>query len=94
MVAGTSAKPKNIPIHAVVEKTFTSPEMCTNQLAFHALTGCDTTSFFFGISKKTGFKVYKDNVGNDDLTTEELLIEFNLFMPYIALGLNHQDFRI
>ena len=38
--------------------------------------------------------IYKDNVGNDDLTTEELLIEFNLFMPYIALGLNHQDFRI
>ena len=31
--------------------------------------------------------IYKDNVGDDDLTTEELLLEFNLFMPYVALGL-------
>ena len=30
--------------------------------------------------------IYKDNVGDDDLTTEELLLEFNLFMPYVALG--------
>ena len=33
--------------------------------------------------------IYKDNVGDDDLTIEELLLEFNLFMPYVALGLIH-----
>ena len=85
MVAGTSAKPKNIPIHAVVEKTFTSPEMCTNLLAFHALTGCDTTSFFFGISKKTGFKVYKDNVGllggfGEGNLTEQKIVDCEKFV--------------
>ena len=30
--------------------------------------------------------IYRDNVGDDDLTTDELLLEFNLFMPYVALG--------
>jgi len=29
--------------------------------------------------------IYKDNVGDENLTTDELLLEFNLFMPYVAL---------
>ena len=31
--------------------------------------------------------IYKDNVGGENLTTDGLLFEFNLFMPYVALGL-------
>ena len=33
--------------------------------------------------------IYKDNVGDENLTTDELLLEFNLFMPYVALGLTY-----
>ena len=33
--------------------------------------------------------IYKDNVGDENLTTDELLFEFNLFMPYVALGLTY-----
>jgi len=29
--------------------------------------------------------IYKDNVGDENLTTDELFLEFNLFMPYVAL---------
>ena len=33
--------------------------------------------------------IYKDNVGDENLTTDELLFEFNIFMPYVALGLTY-----
>ena len=52
MLAGTSSKPKNIPIHVIVDKYFSLPALRNNLMSFHALTGCDTTSFFFGVSKK------------------------------------------
>ena len=35
--------------------------------------------------------IYKDNVGDENLTTDELLLEFNLFMPYVALGLTYYN---
>jgi hypothetical protein len=35
--------------------------LCRVLPAAHALTGCDTTSSFFGIGKKTMYKVLKDS---------------------------------
>ena len=35
--------------------------MAQNLLAFHSITGCDTTSFY-GISKKKAHKVYDQDV--------------------------------
>ena len=32
-------------------------------LPFHALTGCDTTSFFYGQSKQSAYKIFRDNFG-------------------------------
>jgi hypothetical protein len=35
--------------------------MAQNLLTFHSITGCDTTSFFYGILKKKTYKVYEQD---------------------------------
>ena len=54
MRTGPNKDPKYIPIHDVV-KTH-SESVLKELLAFHALTGCDTTSFFFRKGKKGAWK--------------------------------------
>ena len=57
--AGTSKKKKYIPLRDV-HSSFNCDEWNT-LLLFHALTGCDSTSFICGHSKKTAWKVLLDN---------------------------------
>ena len=73
MRAGTSKKPKYLPIHTIREHLKESiPEVETN-FPFHAITGCDTVSYFAGHSKKTSWKTFTEhhmlqrNLGNGDL---------------------------
>ena len=53
-----------IPAHAIAQslgpsvKTIT-PSKAMALPAFHALTGCDTTSTFFGKGKKTAWSVWQ-----------------------------------
>ena len=47
---GTSAKRKFIPIHTIALSM--EDQLKKNILAFHAITGCDVTSYLAGISKK------------------------------------------
>lgn len=56
MKAGTSKKQKVIPIHAVAAKL--GDALLGTLPAFHAITGCDTTSFLAGHSKKSCFNVF------------------------------------
>ena len=57
MMAGTSKKQKYIPFNEI---SLQLPHNChPSILAFHALTGSDTTSFLFGHSKKTSWDVFK-----------------------------------
>jgi hypothetical protein len=76
MMAGTSKSPENIPIHSVLETNLPTRRMAQNLLAFHSITGCDTTFFFYGISKKKAYKVYEQDVnllegiGEAELTDE------------------------
>jgi hypothetical protein len=78
MMAGTSKSPENIPIHSVLETNLPTRRMAQNLLAFHSITGCDTTSFFYGISKKKAYKVYEQDVnllegiGEAELTDEKI----------------------
>lgn len=59
MMAGTKKNRKYIPIDTVHQKL---PTDSTNALLpFHALTGCDTTSYFFGHTKKTAWRVFASN---------------------------------
>ena len=73
MRAATSKKPKYLPIHSIGERlNETIPEVETI-LSFHAITGCDTVSYFAGHSKKTARKTFTEhhmllrNLGNGDL---------------------------
>ncbi len=56
MMAGTLKKPTSIPVHDVAAR-FTQP-ILRNMIAFHALTGSDTTSYIAGHFTKTAFDVY------------------------------------
>lgn len=54
MLSGTSRNPKYIPIHTISQPTL----VLDNIIAFHSLTGCDTTSQFAGKGKRTTWKVF------------------------------------
>lgn len=56
---GTYEKPKYIPIEQVFNNLHPSTE-CT-LLQFNAITGCDTSSYLSGHSKKTAWKVIQEN---------------------------------
>ena len=74
MLSGTSKKRRYFPIHTIVEHLPDS--IIPKVLAFHALTGCDTTSYMANHSKRSAWKVFKENhellkdIGVGDLTDE------------------------
>ena len=55
MKSGTAKSQQYIPIHAVYQKL--SKDMVDKLILFHALAGCDTTSYLAGQSIKTEWKV-------------------------------------
>ena len=65
---GVKDKVRFVPVHRIAEKLGKS--VCAAIPAFHALTGCDSTSGLFQIGKKKGWKVFvkypslHDSVGN------------------------------
>jgi hypothetical protein len=54
MSSGTAKLPNFIPVHEI---ELPAPIM-DNLMAYHAMTGCDTTSQFAGKGKKTSWKVF------------------------------------
>lgn len=70
MKVGNADSRRYIPVHDIHLEV----NLCRNLPAFHALTGCDTTSQFAGLGKKTCWKVYQEyshylnGVGVDDFT--------------------------
>ena len=56
MLSGTAKKMKCFPAHVIAKQLPQSVK--ANILGFHAVTGCDTTSAFSGIGKKTCWKVF------------------------------------
>lgn len=52
--SGTSKHPKYIPVHSINQ----APSVIDILMAFHAVTGCDTTSQFSGKGKHTCWKVF------------------------------------
>jgi len=59
VMAGTSGKRKFIPIHTIALSM--DDQLRRNILAFHAITGCDVTSYLAGISKKNAWKTYMES---------------------------------
>lgn len=72
--AGTSKRRKYIPVHTIVEQLSFSENVLETLPAFHALTGCDTTSYIGGHSKKSCWKIFLEDhdllkdLGNGILT--------------------------
>ena len=65
MKCGTKQKPRFTAIHAI-----TLPEnIRKNMLQFHALTGCDSTSQFTGIGKRSALGIFCNN-NNSELLYE------------------------
>jgi hypothetical protein len=56
---GVRDKLRFIPIHRIVEKL--GPDLCSLLPAFHALTGCDTTSGPYLIGKKRSWTMLQEN---------------------------------
>ncbi|MGH0123575.1 UNVERIFIED_CONTAM: hypothetical protein FKN15_037020 [Acipenser sinensis] len=56
MVAGTSKRRKFVPIHTLCDQL--PPMLRSNLFAFHALAGCDVTSYLANNSKRAGWKVF------------------------------------
>jgi hypothetical protein len=56
MISGTAKQRNCIPVHTVHNSL--PPEVTVNLPAYHALTGCDSTSQFAGRGKRTTWKTY------------------------------------
>ena len=75
MKAGIAKKPGYIEVHDIKM----SNEILNGLLAFHATTGCDTTSQFTGIGKRTAWKVFQrcphllHNFGEDEVPSPAIL---------------------
>ena len=57
---GTKEKVRFIPLHEI--SSFLGQELTLTLLAFHAITGCDSTSCFKGKGKKRSLLVLKNSV--------------------------------
>ena len=61
MKSGTSKKRRYIPIGAVFNKLPSGS--ASSLLAFHALTGCDTTSYIANHTNRSSWKIFKEHHG-------------------------------
>ncbi|ROL03949.1 UDP-N-acetylglucosamine/UDP-glucose/GDP-mannose transporter [Anabarilius grahami] len=82
MKAGTAKKPLYIKVHDIKM----SNEILDGLLAFHAITGCDTTSQFTGTGKRTTWKVFQQcphllhNFGEDEVPSPAILSSAEQFV--------------
>jgi hypothetical protein len=78
MKAGTAKQQKYIPVHEIRLKLSFPESVYSAILPFHAITGCDTVSYFSGHSKKTAWEVFTkehallQHLGQGDLTNSKL----------------------
>ncbi len=76
VMAGTSKARKFIPVGTVCNSL--PNDLVGNLLAFHALTGCDTTSYMANHSKQTSWTLFKEHyallngLGVGDITKETI----------------------
>ena len=76
MKSGTSKKRRYIPIDEVFNKLPSGSP--SSMLAFHALTGCDTTSYIGNHAKRSSWNIFKEhrgllkNVGIGELTDDTI----------------------
>ena len=76
VISGTSKKREFIPVGPVFNSV--QRDLTIKLLSFHALTGCDTTSYLANHSKKSSWKVFREhhsllnNLGVGELSEETM----------------------
>ena len=82
MFVGTSRQRRYIPVHRIT----LSEEKRKSLLAFHAITGCDTTSQFYGVGKASAWKVFEDapdlleHLGEESQISADVLAKAEAFV--------------
>ncbi|KAL8606681.1 hypothetical protein ACOMHN_055356 [Nucella lapillus] len=82
MQTGTPRKKHFVPVHQIN----ITDQQRESLLAFHAITGSDSTSQFAGIEKKSAWNVFLDNphllqiLGMEDFPDEEVLMDAESFV--------------
>ena len=82
MFVGTSRQRRYIPVHRIP----LSEEKRKSLLAFHAITGCDTTSQFYGEGKASAWKVFEDvpdlleHLGEESQISADVLAKAEAFV--------------
>ena len=82
MFAGTSRQRRYIPVHRIP----LSEEKRKSPLAFHAITGCGTTSQFYGVGKALAWKVFEDapdlleHLGEESQIRADVLVKAEAFV--------------
>ena len=76
---GVKDKVRLLPIHLIAQNLGTT--LCASLPAYHALTGCDTTSSLSGIGKKKSWEILKKSSDHQESLSEfgtNLLLEENV----------------
>lgn len=95
MMAGTSKARRFIPIHEV--HRMVSSEVLDSLLAFHAISGCDTTSYIRGHTKQTMWNTFCENptmlehLGKGPLTEEAIKSAEQFFCKVYKTNVNSID---
>lgn len=90
MMCGTKVKRKYIPIDVVLQQL--PPGSESSLLAFHALTGCDSTSFISNHTKHTAFKVFIEHhallqqLGKGELSAQVIANAENFICKLYKVG--------
>ena len=85
MFSGTTRKKCYVPIHQI----HVTEEIRESLLAFHALTGCDTTSQFAGIGKKSVWTVFVKHhdllkyLGEESIANDKALSNAETFVCHL-----------
>jgi 5'-3' exonuclease len=85
MFSGTARKKCYVPIHQI----HVTEDIRESLLAFHALTGCDTTSQFAGIGKKSAWTVFVkfhdllEHLGEESIANDQVLSNAETFVCHL-----------
>ena len=74
-----------IPIHDIAREL--GSEFCESLPAFHALTGCDSTSWLCGKDKPRGWRIFRKEIQN--LENIKRLVESMTIEPIVQETVNH-----
>jgi 5'-3' exonuclease len=89
MFSGTARKKCFVPIYQI----HVTEDIRESLLTFHALTGCDTTSQFAGIGKKSAWTVFVkfhdllEHLGEESIANDQVLSNAETFVCHLGISM-------